>query len=210
MTEMNDSPREKPVIGIVGGVGSGKSTAAAELAALGCRVIDADALGHELLEEPQVKAELKKRWGEGIFREDGSVDRAAVAKIVFSDRAELEALNSIMHPLMRKSMEAEIAAARSDPGVAAVVLDAAVLFEAGWDDLCTAVVFVSAPRPVRLARLSGKRRLDAGEIALREKFQISLDNKARKCDYTIDNSSSVRRLRKRVGELFLRICHPAD
>jgi dephospho-CoA kinase len=200
----------KPVIGIVGGIGAGKSAAAAEFAALGCQVIDADAVGHALLKEPAVKAELKKRWGEGVFGADGNVDRSALARIVFDDKVELEALNSIIHPRMRERMERLIAAAMSDASVKGVILDAAVLFEAGWDDLCTHVVFVSAPREVRLRRLPAKAGQDAGRLAAREKFQISLDKKARKCDYDIDNSSSVPRLRKQVGELFLRICHPAD
>ena len=198
------------MIGIVGGMGAGKSAVAAEFGALGCKVIDADAVGHATLEEPDVKAELRKRWGKEIFRADGSVDRPAVAKIVFGDRRELEALNLIVHPRMRRRMERQISEALSDGGVKGVALDAAVLFEAGWDDLCTHVVFVAAPKEVRVRRLSLRPGCGRGEVEAREKFQISLDNKARKCDYTIDNSSTVSHLHRQVGELFLRIHHPTD
>ncbi|MHC4982725.1 MAG: dephospho-CoA kinase [Planctomycetota bacterium] len=205
-----DKSGKKPVIGIVGGIGSGKSTAAGQFAALGCKVIDADAIGREVIKAPGVKAELRRRWGGGIFTGDGSVDRSAVARIVFADRAELEALNSIMHPRMRRRMDREVAAARSDAAVKGVVIDAAVLFEAGWDELCTHVIFVDAAREVRMRRLSAKGGADAGGLAAREKFQISLDKKRRMCDYKIENSSTVSHLREQVGELFLRICHPTD
>ncbi len=207
---MTKTPTNKPVIGLVGGIGAGKSIAAAELVALGCRLIDADAIGHALLDEPDVQSELKNRWGEDIFDSQGRVNRAAVGKIVFADRAELEAINAVMHPRMRRRMEREIAKAKSAPAVEAVVLDAAVLFEAGWDDLCTCVIFVDAPEDVRLRRLSSRPGWNAAKSASIEKFQISLDKKAAMCDYTIGNSSSVSHLRKQVGELFREIFHSAD
>ena len=207
---MKKSVEDKPVIGVVGGIGAGKSAAAAEFAALGCAVVDADAIGHALLADRDVKTELKSRWGDRIFNADGSVDRAALAEIVFNDSSELDALNSVMHPRMRAIMERRIAAAMSDPAAKGVVIDAAVLFEAGWDDLCTHVVFVGAPEELRLRCLSGRPGWDASKMALREKFQISLDKKAEMCDYYIDNSSTVARLREQVGELIFRIHHSAD
>jgi dephospho-CoA kinase len=201
---MNAPSPAKPVIGIVGGVGAGKSTVAAELGALGCAVIDADAVGHELLGEDEVRQALRQRWGDRVLRPDGSVDRKAVAAIVFSDADELAALNAVMHPRIRRRMERRIAAARIDTAVPAVAVDAAVLFEAGWDKLCTHVVFVSAGEDQRRQRVAS-RGWDEAAWRRREELQISLDTKRPKCDYTVENRSSVSYLREQIREIFHRI-----
>jgi len=200
-------PKEKPVIGLVGGVGSGKSTAAAEFARLGCAVIDADKIGHRLLNDPEVRRELQKRWGDAIVRPDGRIDRAALGKIVFADRSQLEALNAIMHPRMEARIHELIRRYREAPEVPAVVLDAAVLFEAGWDKLCSDTVFISAPEHLRTERISRRRGWDADQRRARENAQIPLDSKAAKCDHTIDNSSTVPHLRRQVRQLFQQIVH---
>jgi dephospho-CoA kinase len=204
---MTSRPVEsKPVLGIVGGIGAGKSTAAAELVALGCVRVDGDAIGHELLGDREVLGEIRRRWPAGVVGPDGRVDREALARRVFADPAELEALNAILHPRIRRRMARRIAAARRDPAARGIVVDAAVLLEAGWDDLCTHLVFVSAPEERRLERVSAQRGWGRRTWMQREKSQISLDKKAAKCDYTIDNCSSVSRLREQIRQLFHRIC----
>ena len=204
---MNGEARTgRPVIGIVGGIGAGKSAAAAELVALGCRLIDADRIGHEQLGRADVRQQVRRRWGDEVFGPDGQVDRKALASRVFADPNQLEALHAILHPPMRRRMAELIASAAEDTAVAGVVLDAAVLFEAGWDDLCTHVVFVSAPDEQRLARVAAGRRWTRAEWEKREKSQISLDRKAARCDSTIVNRTSVSCLREQVRELFHRIC----
>ena len=209
-SSMTGERQRKPVIGIVGGIGAGKSTAAAEFAAAGCAVIDADAIGHDLLGDESVREALRRRWGERVFGREGKVDRQAVADIVFADPAELAGLNRIMHPRMRPGLQAAIAKALAEPEVRAAVLDAAVLLEAGWDEFCTHLVFVSAPESVRSSRVRSQRGWDGEAFERREKTQISLDKKAGKCDYTIDNSSSVSHLREQVREIVLRIVRVAD
>jgi len=195
----------KLVIGIVGGVGSGKSTAAAEFAALGCRLIDADRIGHELLGEPDVLAEIRRQCGDGVFAPDAQVSRAALAEVVFRGPAELEALNAILHPRIRRRVELAIADAQADESVEAVVLDAALLFEAGWDDLCTHLVFVSAPADDRRRRVAQSRQWSSETWTAREKLQISLDTKASMCDYTLDNRLGASFLREQVRVIFHRI-----
>lgn len=207
---MSDKSTAKPVIGILGGVGAGKSTVAAELAALGCTLVDGDAIGHDLLAEADIRRQLRQRWGEGIFTAAGEVDREAVGKIVFDDAAELTALNAITHPLIGRRIERQIARAKADESVAAVVMDAAVMLEAGWDELCTHLVFVDAPQGERLSRKQGAKGLEKSSWKKREDFQIPLDKKAGICDYIIDNSSSVSCLRDQVRELFRKIAHTAD
>jgi dephospho-CoA kinase len=202
-------PKHKPVIALVGGIGAGKSTAAAELVALGCRLVDTDAIGHGLLAVEDVRDAFRRRWGEAVFAADGSVDRRAVAARVFPDPDELAALNAILHPRIRRSMEQQIAEALADADTKGVVVDAAVLFEAGWDDLCTHKVFVSAPAAERQRRAAVQRGWDEETWRLREKSQISLDKKAGRSDYTVDNRSGASLLREQIRQLFRRITEPA-
>ncbi len=197
------------MIALVGGVAAGKSTAAREFAALGCEPIDADAIGYELLADPDVRQRLRRYWGGRIFRPDGSVDRKALGEIVFADPTEMEKLNRVMQPRIRRSIEAKIAEAQKKTDVAAIVLDAAILFEAGWDDLCTHVLFVNAPEAVRIQR-AAERGWNEQAWRAREKSQISLDRKAAECYGQLDNSSSVSYLREQVRRVFHRIVPKAD
>ncbi len=196
-------PKRKPVIGILGGVGAGKSTVARELAALGCEIIDGDAIGHELLERPDVRTQLREQWGDGIFGSDGSVSREAVGKLVFGDRRDLDRLNGILHPRIRREIVRRISEARA--AVPAIVLDAAVLLEAGWDDLCDVLVYVDAPEHLRAQRVRRERQWDEELWRQREKSQISLDKKAARCKYTIVNSSYVPRMSDQVRRVFHEI-----
>jgi len=201
---MSQGPKGKPVIGIVGGIGSGKSTVAAEFVKLGCVLADADAMGHELLGEPDVQEELARRWGRGILGDDGGVDRVKLGEIVFKDADGLRDLNAVVHPRIRRRLAERIAAAQQQGSTLGVVIDAALLFEAGWDDLCTHTVFVEAPRALRAARV-GQRGWDESELAKREKMQFSLDKKVAMCDYTIRNCTSLPHLSDQIRELFARI-----
>jgi dephospho-CoA kinase len=198
------------VIGLVGGVAAGKSTVAAEMARLGAAVIDGDGIGHQVLRMPIVRRAVRRRWGAEVFSPDGQVDRAALGKIVFGAPEELAALNRILRPRIRREIKRQIAAARKSPAIVAIVLDAAILFEAGWDDLCSTVVFVRAPASGRARRAAAAKGWDRASWRRREIAQISLDKKRRKSDHIVDNSSSVPRLRDQVRRLFLRIVHAAD
>jgi len=200
----------KPVIGIVGGVAAGKSTAAAALGQLGCAVIDADAIAGELLDDEAVRRELGRHFGGAIFAPDGTVDRKALGGIVFADGQSLARLNEVLHPRIRARIEEGIAEAQSRRDVPAVVLDAAVLFEARWDDLCSDIVFVEAPAPLRRSRAEASRGWDRTTWEAREKSQISLDKKARKCHHVVDSCSGVSYLHEQIRELFHRIVPTAD
>jgi len=208
---MNTSRFDKPVIGIVGGIGSGKSTVASELARLGCGIVDADVIGHVILAtNEEVRAFVRERWGEKVFLPDGNIDRKAVSRIVFTDRVELAELNKVLHPRIRQVMERKIADFIADSSIPVVVIDAAVLFEAGWNDLCSRLVFVDAPAEARYARVASTRGWDRAMWEDRENSQISLDKKAEYCDYIIDSSSSLPSLYERVRELFRRVTSPAE
>ncbi len=207
---MNTSGSAKPVIGLVGGIGAGKSTVAAELGRLGCAVIDADAIGHDVLDEPSVRQRVRERWGDGVFAPDGAVDRRRLGKEVFADRGQLAELTAITHPLISRRIVERIAAAGDDPAAAAVVLDAAVLLEAGLEGLCTHLVYVDADDETRFKRVADGRGWDRAAWLAREKAQISLDKKRERCQYYVDNSSSVSHLGKHVRGIFREIIRAAE
>src|SRR5262249_20169155 len=151
-------------IGLIGGIGSGKSRVAAELVRHGAKVIAGDQLGHEALRQPAIREQIVRRWGEKILTPEGEIDRKKVGAIVFADTEELRALEALSFPWIERRMDEEIAAAQADPKVALVVLDAAILLEAGWDHRCDGIVFVDAPREVRLERLLEQRRWTEKEV----------------------------------------------
>jgi dephospho-CoA kinase len=181
------------VIGVAGGVGSGKSMVSQRLGALGAAVLEADRVGHDVLREPEVKGAIRRRWGEGVFGPDGEVDRRRVASIVFAPPPEgppeLIYLEQLTHPRigehLRRSVD-RIARQRQHP---VLVLDAALLIEAGWDVLCDKILFVEAPRAVRLAR-ARQRGWTRAEFEAREAAQAPLDHKRARADIVIDNSST--------------------
>jgi len=188
------------IIGILGGVASGKSLVARQLAELGAGVLDADGAGHEVLRLPKVETAARERWGPAVFDAEGHVDRARLAKIVFADSPEgpkeREYLERLTHREIAGLLEqqAKILAASGTP---VAVLDAPLLLEAGWDKLCRTLIFVDAPRPVRLAR--AKSRGWTGEdFAAREGVQESLDSKRSRADVEVDNSGSPERTQAQI------------
>lgn len=190
-----------PVIGVTGAIGSGKSQVASILARQGAVLIDADRVGHEVLEDAEVRRALHERFGPEIFR-GGQVDRGALGAIVFSDRAALRALEAVLHPRMlqrfREIIEREVERA----GALAIVLDAAILLEAGWDVLCDLIVFVEASTAVRLARVARARGWTAEVLEARESAQWPADLKRGRADVRIRNEADLPALERNV-KLFL-------
>ena len=201
---MRSLPESMPVVGLVGGIGSGKSTVARCFALHCWAVVDADRIGHALLEEPEVIDEVHRRWGQGVFDRFGNVDRARLGVIVFADRQERVALNALLHPRIRRAMERRIDTCRRQRR-RGVALDAAVLFEAGWDDLCTHTVFVHAPWPDRLRRVRDHRGWSARKLRQRQRSQFPLDKKVDLCCHGLRNHSDMSHLRAEVDRLIRRI-----
>lgn len=194
------------VVGLLGGIGSGKSLVARQLAELGACVLDADQAGHEVLESSDVKQAAIERWGTAILAPDGRIERRRLAAIVFSPSsegiAERAFLQQLTHPRIARRLVAE-AKCRSQEGFRLAVLDAPLLLEAGWDKLCDILVFVEAPWPLRVARVQA-RGWSAKELADREGVQESLDLKRRRADWVIDNSGSPEQTRAQLERLWDR------
>ncbi|USN99981.1 MAG: dephospho-CoA kinase [Phycisphaeraceae bacterium] len=193
-----------PVIGLAGGIGSGKSTVARFLADLGCVVSDSDSEAKACLQQVPVKGLLVERWGGGVVEADGTVSRSAVAKIVFADEEERVWLESVIHPRLKSTRVALYERAVQE-GAAGFVIDAPLLFEAGLHAECDAVIFVDCPRAERLRRVSGSRGWDEAELERREKAQLDLDEKRRRSDYLVRNAGDPDALRAGVREAFDQI-----
>jgi dephospho-CoA kinase len=192
------------IIGITGGVASGKSLVTRQFEMLGAGVLDADRAGHEALRLPRVEAAARQRWGNTVFGPDGRIDRAQLARFVFGkgDKAKQERnyLEQLTHPEIGRLLQ-EQAEAFDLSGVKVAVLDAALLFEAGWNKMCQQNVFIESPRETRLARALARGWTQEGFDA-REGAQESLDSKRARADVTIDNSGSPEQTRAQVEQFW--------
>ena len=196
-----------PVIGLIGGIGGGKSEVAALFKERGALVIDADAVGHELLKDLTVRDRIVERFGAGVLtgvgHQSGSpsaIDRKALGAIVFADQKARHDLEAILHPRMRSWFLTVIESERRAGGGTdrCVVLDAAILLEAGWDDLCDLIVFVDSPREERMHRVEAKRGWSPEMFEARERAQWPSDEKRRRADLVIVNDAGVEALQREV------------
>lgn len=196
------SGKRMPVIGVVGGIGAGKSQVARAFAELGCVVLDSDAAAKAQLDEPVVKDVVVSWWGSDVLGVDGRVDRRKIAAIVFADPAQRERLEGLVHPRLKAGRAAAIAQARHD-GKPGVIVDAPLLLEAGVDKECDLVLFVEAPRQERMRRVVEKRGWSAEEFARREAAQWPLDRKREASHAAIVNGDGVsaEQLRHEAGRV---------
>lgn len=199
-----------PVIGLTGAIGGGKSRFAALLGQRGAALIDADAVGHEVLEEPPIKRQLVQRFGPDVLRweESGAarrVDRQVLGSLVFADPAARRDLEAIVHPEMLCRFEAAIEREARRGLAPAIVVDAAILFEAGWDRLCDLVVFVDAPFPVRLGRVGRDRGWTAEVLQAREAAQWPIDAKRERAGVWVRNDASLEALEQNVDRLLAQV-----
>lgn len=186
------------VIGLTGGIATGKSTVTAALRDLGVPVIDADQVARQVVEpgEPAL-AELVAEYGPGILREDGHLDREKLGSLVFSDDAARQRLNDITHPHILRAMDRlrQAAAAAGEP---VLTLDVPLLFESGLEKTVDRVWVVTASAAQQLQRLMDRDGLGAEEARRRVEAQMPLERKIRGADAVIDNSGSVESTRTRV------------
>ncbi len=197
--------RRKPIIGLMGGMCSGKSTVAEEFARYGCAVIDADQIAHEVLLRQDVIDKIVEQFGRDILDSQGGIDRKKLAIVVFHDREKLRSLCDVVHPYAFARVEELLAEYGKRDDVRAIVLDIPLLVEVGLDKRCDKLIFVECDSRRRLERASEMGFLGENQVNVRENFQISLDKKRAIADNTIDNNSDVSELSRQVAEIFTSV-----
>jgi dephospho-CoA kinase len=193
------------VIGLTGGIASGKSTVARMLSELGAVVIDADKVGHEAF-RPHTEAWRKvvAAFGKDILGHNEEIDRGKLAQLVFDDPKALKRLNSIMHPLMREIVRQKIEGLRRE-GAEVVVLEATLLIEAKWTDLVDQVWVTITPEPDVVDRLVSQKGFKEQQARARIKSQTPIVQRAKKADVVIENVSDINTLKKRVEGLWQQL-----
>ena len=193
------------VIGLTGGIGSGKSTVARYLAELGAVVLDADKVGHAVF-QPDTEAwrDVVATFGQQILTSGGEIDRKKLGEIVFNDPEEMSRLNRIMHPRMYDMVVKQIAEYRRQ-GVDVVVIEAAILIEAGWTSLVDEVWVAVASEAVVLKRLKEQRQMEAAQTLARIRSQLSSEERVKHADAVINNDGDLDEMKAKVRELWARL-----
>ena len=190
-----------PIVGLTGGIGAGKSTVAAILAELGARVIDADRIGHEVYRPgSEGFARVVEVFGPGVVGADGAIDRRTLGARVFADPAARARLNALVHPLIAGEVGRRIAAARAEGFDGPLVVEAAVLLEAGWRPLVDRVWVVSTGREHAIARIVAVRGLTREEVERRLDAQLSDAERRRQADLVIENDGPPAALQAAVED----------
>jgi dephospho-CoA kinase len=188
------------LVGLTGGIGSGKSTVSALLAARGAVIVDADQITRQLQEPGQpVLAAIVERFGEGVLLPDGTLDRAALAAIVFADADALEALNKIVHPAVGAEIARRIEAERETDHV--VVLDIPLLAENPRDGLAATIV-VDTPVEVAVSRLVGQRGMSDEDARARVSRQATREARLARADRVLDNRGTLADLERQVDDVW--------
>jgi dephospho-CoA kinase len=193
------------VIGLTGGIGSGKSTVARMLQQKGAKLLSADAVGHEVYEPARpAYQEIVDAFGRDIVGADGRIDRKVLGPIVFSDPEQLRRLNAITHPRMKELMREKLAAERAG-GARIAVLEAALLFDAGWDDLADDVWVTVAPPEVAAKRTAERSGISAEEALSRIRAQMSNEERIARSQVVIDTDCPLAETEKQVSEEWERL-----
>jgi dephospho-CoA kinase len=190
----------KPVVGLTGGIGAGKSAVSQILSRLGAVIIDADKVGHRII-LPGGKAydAVIREFGRETVEPDGTISRKRLGAIVFSDHEKLKRLDSIMHPMMAETMAEEVASLRKIAAAdSVIVLEAAVLIEAGWDGLVDQVWVVVSDTECVIKRLAVRNKLSREEVMKRMRAQISDEERLKHADVVITNHGSFAEMEKQA------------
>ncbi len=197
----------KPMVGLCGGIGSGKSFVAGYLDRRGWGVIDSDKLAGEVLRGVDVIEEIRAWWGHDMVGRDGCLDRKGLAARIFSDAVARRRLEGLVHPRVHRARADLLGIYLADSEVVGVVEDCPLLYELGLDKGCDYVVFVSASLANRKGRVCKNRGWGAEELINREKIQLGVDIKRKKADYMIENDSDLSVSESRIDFVFSQILH---
>jgi dephospho-CoA kinase len=195
------------VIGLTGGIGSGKSTAAQMLGELGAEVIDADKVGHKIyLPDTPAWREIVAAFGDGVLAADRSVDRTRLGPIVFADPQALQTLNRITHGKIYAFIQGQIDYIRQHQTARVVVVEAAILLEAGWRSLVEQLWVVAASVDVVITRLKTYKNISEDQARARIAAQLSNEERIAQADRVIWNDHGLAELRQAVEDAWRSLC----
>jgi dephospho-CoA kinase len=196
--------------GLTGGIASGKSTAARAFQELGARIIDADRLGHEQLRAPEAYQEILGEFGTGILDPSGQIDRTRLGRMVFADPEKLRRLNAIVHPRIIARTEELAAQHHAEDQRAVILVDAALIFEAGIGGRFRKVIVVWCRPEQQIERLMASKGLSREEAQARVAAQMPVEDKRRRADYLIDSSGSLENTRAQVKAVYAKLKELAE
>ncbi|MCF8002248.1 MAG: dephospho-CoA kinase [Halanaerobiales bacterium] len=185
------------IIGLTGGIATGKSTVSKILKDLNIKVIDADKIAHNVLEYEDVKKEIKETFGNKVLNENGEIDRKKLGKIVFKENQKLKKLESITHPKILEIIDNKLKESKSE----LIVLDAPLLFESSLDGKVDEIWVVYASEETQISRLRSRDNLNKKEALDRINSQMDIDTKVNKADIVINNEGTIEALEKKVKKL---------
>lgn len=201
------------IVGLTGGIASGKTTVAQMFESLGARIVDADRIASELLHDPSIQEQIVQNFGASVRGGEGEIDRKELARIAFSSEEALQTLNQIMHPPILEEVEEYISTFRDDPESLiqgsmdneewppVLVLDIPLLLQYDLDEACDLLVFIDVPESERLRRVQENRGWEPEELQRRENEQTPIDLKREKADCIIRNQGSKKETKKQVKEI---------
>ncbi|XEC93311.1 dephospho-CoA kinase [Paenibacillus tarimensis] len=194
-------------IGLTGGIACGKSTVAGMLAERGAVLVDADQVAREVVlpGEPALEA-VVRQFGQAVLNQDGTLNRSALGMIVFRDKVKLNALESILHPVIRSRMQEKMNTYLEEDPARLVVADIPLLYETEQEDLYAGVMVVYVPAEVQVERLM-KREPDLSreQAQIRIKLQLDIEEKRERADWVIDNSGSLEETARQVDDFYRTI-----
>jgi len=190
------------IIGLTGGIGSGKSTVSRMLKRRGARIVDADQIARHLVEPGQpALAEIVRAFGKEVLRPDGSLDRKRLAGLIFRDEKQRHCLNAIVHPRVFEEQARIIARIANEDPDAMVIIDAALLIEVGLNKNVEKLIVVYVPLRLQIERLMLRDRLSEAEALMRIRSQMPLEEKAKIADFVVDNSGSPENTGGNISEI---------
>ena len=193
------------ILGLTGGIASGKSTADVFFREKQIPVIDCDQIAHDILNKGEKGYELVlKQFGKRILKSDQSINRSALGQIVFDDEKQLEALNEITHPLIFQEIQAKIALNNRNKN-SLVVVDAPVLFESKGQKYCDFTLLIAIPESLQMKRLMLRDNLSKGAALKRIRSQMPLSQKEKLADFVINNTGTKQDLKSKLEQLLLEI-----
>lgn len=199
------------VIGLTGGIATGKSTVSSMLHELGAVILDADAIGRKLMAPGQPAwEEVRQHFGKEYIMPSGEINRRKLGDLVFSNPSALAELNNIVHPLIKGYIEKEIGRLRNQGFQGVVVVDAALIFEAGWTNMVDQVWVVTADSQLQIERLMKRNQFSREEAMKRISSQMSQQEKVAKADKVINNSLSIEDTRRQVEALWFELQNEKD